>query len=173
MDSTIRPADSGDIETITAIYRREVLDGTGTFELVPPDAAEMGARHARIIAAGYPFLVAETAGGVCGYAYAGAFRERPAFRFLVEDSVYVAETARGSGIGSALVTALVEDCATRGFRQMIAVIGDSANRGSIRIHERCGFAPAGQMTSVGWKAGRWLDIVLMQRALGPGDTRSV
>jgi L-amino acid N-acyltransferase YncA len=168
-DLLIRAATSGDIPAIAAIYRPAVLHGSASFELQPPDEAEMLARMMRIVDAGYPYLVAEHAGGVAGYAYAGAYRPRPAYDRTVEDSIYVAPEAQGMGVGKALLTALVSECERLGFRRMIAVIGDSASEGSIRLHAACGFTHAGLLPAVGWKHGRWLDQVLMQRPLGPGD----
>ena len=165
----IRPARRDDIEAITAIYRQAVLESTGTFEINPPDAAEMTARHARITEAGFPYLVAEASAKVQGYAYAAAYHQRQAYRFTVEDSVYVSADARGRGVGSTLLAALIGETSARGFRQMIAVIGDSANHASIALHRRAGFAPAGVLAATGWKHGRWLDVVLMQRALGEGS----
>ncbi len=165
----VRAATPGDIPSITAIYRPAVLHGSASFELDPPDEAEMLARMNRIVGAGYPYLVAEIAGRVAGYAYAGSYRPRPAYDRTVEDSIYVAPDAQGGGVGSALLTALLAECEAQGFRRMIAVIGDSASTGSIRLHAACGFLPAGLLPAVGWKHGRWLDQVLMQRPLGPGD----
>ncbi len=165
----VRAAEAGDIAAITAIYGHAVLHGTGTFEIDPPDASEMAARHARVVAGGYPHLVASDGARVLGFAYASAYRERPAYRFTVEDSIYVGADARGRGVGKALLSALIERTAFVGFRQMIAVIGDSSNTGSIALHRAAGFRFAGQLASSGWKAGRWLDVVLMQRALGTGD----
>lgn len=165
---TIRPCEESDVPAITAIYRDAVLTGTASFEIEPPSEAEMGQRRTALLDGGYPYLVAEVDGSLAGYAYAGAYRARPAYLGTVENSVYVAEGARRSGVASALLTALLEAATERGFRQMIAVIGDSANVASIRLHEAAGFAHAGTLRSVGWKHGRWLDTVLMQRALGPG-----
>jgi phosphinothricin acetyltransferase len=164
----VRPAGPADIPTITAIYSEQVRFGTATFELDPPSEAEMQRRFETILGAGYPYFVAERGGAVLGYAYAGVYRPRPAYRFTVEDSVYIAEEARGTGVGTALMRTLVAETEARGFRQMIAVIGDSANQASIRLHARAGFIMVGNFAAVGWKFGRWLDSVLMQRALGPG-----
>ena len=168
MELRIRPATEADLAAITAIYAREVLHGTGTFELAPPDETEMGARLTKVRALGAPWLVATDAAGVQGYAYAGAFRDRPAFRFTVEDSVYVAEAARGRGAGRLLLDALLVAAEAAGFRQMLALIGDAANVGSIRLHEACGFQHAGVLEATGWKHNRWLDVVVMRRALGQG-----
>ena len=167
----IRPAIEADLDAITAIYAASVLHGTGTFETVPPDSAEMAARYAKIIAMGAPYLVASDAAGVLGYAYGGPFRERAAFRFILEDSVYISAAARGRGVGRALLEALLAAATEAGFRQMLSLIGDSANRGSIRLHETCGFSHVGTMPATGWKHGRWLDVVIMQRALGLGATQ--
>ena len=165
----VRTAEIGDVAAITAIYAYAVLHGTGTFEIDPPDENEMAARHAGVLAGGYPYLVATDGACVLGFAYAFAYHSRSAYRFTVEDSVYVGPDARGQGVGKALLSSLLERAVSAGFRQMIAVIGDSANIGSIRLHEAMGFRPAGQLVSTGWKSNRWLDVVLMQRALGAGD----
>jgi len=166
---TIRPAEPRDLPGILAIYALAVETGLASFELAAPDLDEMTRRHAAIVGAGFPYLVAERDGAVAGYAYAGPYRPRPAYRFTVENSVYVAETARGQGVGRALIAALIEACAARGVRQMVAVIGDSANDASIRLHASAGFEHAGQLRSVGFKFGRWVDSILMQRPLGKGD----
>ena len=166
----LRPAAGGDIAAITRIYADAVTHGTASFELEPPDEAEMARRHQALLAGGYPYLVAETAGAIAGYAYAGAYRARPAYRWCVEDSVYVAPDYHRRGIGRLLLARLVEECEQRGFRQMIAVIGDSAQTPSIALHAALGFDMIGTLRSVGFKHGRWLDTPLMQRALGPGDT---
>ena len=161
-----------DIAGITAVYRPAVLCGTASFELEPPDAAEMARRHAAITAAGYPYLVAVDAadGRVLGYAYVSAYRPRPAYRHVVENSVYVAPEAHRRGVGRALLTRLIADCEAKGFRQMIAVIGDSGHASSIGLHRSLGFVHCGVVRSVGFKHGRWLDQVLLQRSLGAGDT---
>lgn len=168
----VRPGCAADMAATTAIYRHAVLHGTGTFELEAPDEAEMTARFARITASGYPYLVACAGEAVIGYAYAAAYRERPAYRFTVEDSIYVHPDHHGRGNGRTLLTQLVAAAETAGFRQMVAVIGDSGNRGSIRIHEAAGFSSLGILRACGWKQGRWLDVVLMQRALGSGASAS-
>lgn len=165
----IRDACPADLEQIQAIYAHHVLNGTGTFEEVPPSVEEITARHAAGVAAGHVWLVAEDATGVLGYAYYGAFRARSAYRFIAEDSVYVREDQRGQGLGKMLVAALLERAEARGIRQMLALIGDSENTGSIGMHASLGFARAGVMRAVGWKFGRWLDVVIMQKALGEGD----
>ncbi len=168
---TIRPCERWDLPQITAIYRDAVLTGTASFEIEPPDEAEMGRRREALLEGGYPYLVAEAEGRIAGYAYAGPYRARLAYRSTVENSVYVAADIRGRGIGRALLDRLIADTAVRGFRQMVAIIGDSANLASIRLHEAAGFTHAGVLRSVGWKHGRWLDTVFMQRPLGPADTR--
>ena len=153
------------------IYAHAVTHGTGTFELEIPDAAEMARRRDDVLAKGLPWLVAECDGQVLGYAYASPFRPRPAYRFSVEDSIYLRPQAQGAGVGRALLAELVARCQAAGARQMLAVIGDSANAGSIGVHRALGFEPCGRLQSVGWKFGRWLDVVLMQRSLGAGATR--
>jgi L-amino acid N-acyltransferase YncA len=168
-DILIRAASAADIPAVTAIYRPAVLHGTASFEIDPPDEAEMLARMTRIVEDGFPYLVAQTKGRVVGYAYAGPYRVRPAYRHTVEDSIYVAPDAQGLGVGRALLAALVDEAGRRGFRQIVAGIGDSANTPSIRLHEAAGFRLSGVMRSVGWKHGRWLDHVLMQRTLGEGE----
>ena len=164
----IRAAAAADIPAITAIYDHAVRHGTASFELEPPDAAEMARRRQALVDGGYPYLVAEADGAVVGYAYAGAYRPRPAYRFSVEDSVYVAPALHRRGVGRALLDRLVAEAEQRGFRQMIAVIGDSAQLPSIELHRAAGFRLIGTVEHVGHKFGRWLDTVLMQRALGPG-----
>ena len=173
----IRPSTDADLPTITAIYADAVLHGTGTFELDPPDAAEMARRRDDVLAKGLPWLVAQstastadqTGGQVLGYAYANHFRPRPAYRFCLEDSIYLHPDARGLGVGRLLLTELLGRCEAAGARQMLAVIGDAANLGSIGVHATLGFAHTGVLKASGWKFGRWLDVVLMQRALGVGD----
>ncbi|MEY8878584.1 MAG: N-acetyltransferase family protein [Leptothrix sp. (in: b-proteobacteria)] len=166
----IRPSRPADLPAITAIYAWNVQHGTGTFELESPSEAEMTQRRTDVLAKGLPWLVAEQDGAVIGYAYASHFRPRLAFRFALEDSVYLAPAAQGRGVGRLLLAELMARCQALGARQMIAVIGDSANAGSIGLHRACGFADAGLLRSAGWKFGRWLDVVLMQRSFGPGDT---
>lgn len=166
----IRPAANTDVAAITAIYRPSVAEGTASFELEPPTEEEMLRRFKAITEAGYPYYVAEDGGQVVGYAYANAYRTRPAYRFTVEDSIYVAPGRHGQGIGRALLGSLVDTCTRQGFRLMVAVIGDSAQYGSISLHRRMGFTFCGTIHSVGWKHGRWLDSVVMQLPLGHGDT---
>jgi len=165
----IRTASPTDVPAIAAIYRPAVEHGTASFELEPPDEAEMRRRFDAITSAGYPYIVAEQDGRVVGYAYVAHYRVRPAYRFSVENSVYVAPDAHGSGIGSALLAELIEQATARGFRQMIAVIGDSRQFASIALHRAAGFTFCGTIHSVGYKFGRWLDSVIMQRPLGDGD----
>lgn len=164
----IRDAASDDLGAIQAIYAHHVLHGLGTFETEPPDLDEMKRRHAQITGDGFPYLVAVDAAGVLGYAYANHFRTRAAYRNTVEDSIYVADDAAGRGVGKALLSALIERCTALGLRQMLAVIGDSGNAGSIGVHRACGFEHTGVMKAVGRKFDRWVDVVVMQRALGPG-----
>ena len=166
----IRPAASGDIEAITRIYADAVFHGTASFEIEPPDQAEMLRRQTALLNNGYPYFVAEIEGIVAGYAYAGPYRARPAYNWSVEDSVYVAPDMHRKGIGGLLLARLITESTQRGYRQMIAVIGDSAQIASIAVHERAGFTHVGALRSVGFKHGKWLDTVLMQRALGEGDT---
>ncbi|MBN9459487.1 MAG: N-acetyltransferase [Bosea sp.] len=168
---SIRPATPADIPAIAAIYTHAVLHGTASWELAPPDEAEMLRRLEATLTGGYPYLVAEGAGTVLGYAYAGAYRPRPAYRATVENSIYVAPAAQGTGLGGRLLEALMADCTNRGFRQMIAVIGDGtgASVGSRRLHEKAGFRLIGIAEKVGFKHGRWLDQMLMQKELGDGD----
>jgi L-amino acid N-acyltransferase YncA len=164
----IRPAAAGDVPAITRIYAHAVEYGTASFEIEPPDEAEMARRLRALLDGGYPYLIAEHAGAIVGYAYAGPYRPRPAYRWSVEDSIYVAPQMQRQRIGSQLLARLIEDADKRGFRQMIAVIGDSAQTPSIAVHARAGFTHIGTVRAVGFKHGRWLDTVLMQRALGSG-----
>jgi L-amino acid N-acyltransferase YncA len=166
----IRPSTEGDIAAITAVYAQAVTNGTGTFELEAPDVPEMTRRRAEVLGRSLPFLVAERGGVVVGYAYANYFRPRMAYRFCLEDSVYLLPEAQGQGVGKLLLTELIARCEAGGARQMVAVIGDSANAGSIGVHRALGFDDMGVMKSAGWKFGRWLDVVFMQRALGLGDS---
>lgn len=167
----IRPAIPADIPAIAEIYAHAVLHGTASWELEPPGEAELLRRMETILAGGYPYLAAERDGVLLGYAYAGAYRPRAAYRATVEDSIYIAPQAQGAGVGRVLLDALMSECAARGFRQMIAVIGDGtgASIGSRRLHERAGFRVIGVAEKVGWKHGRWLDQLLMQKELGEGD----
>jgi phosphinothricin acetyltransferase len=168
-DIEIRPAVAADLPAITAIYDEAVRNGTATFELIPPDLAEMTRRFDALVSAGFPYLVALLDGRVAGYAYAALYRTRPAYRFTVENSVYLDPATHRRGIGTRLLQRLVDDCEAQGFRQIIAVIGDSANAGSIGVHAKTGFQMIGIHPDVGFKFGRWLDIVMMQRAIGGGS----
>ena len=167
--ATIRDGEEADVAAIAAIYHHHVLHGAASFEMEPPDAAEMARRRRTVVDGGYPYLVAEQHGRVVGYAYASAYRPRPAYRNTVENSVYVEPGRERQGIGRVLLAALLEACERRGFRQVVAVIGDSGHEASIGLHRALGFRMVGVLQSAGFKFGRWIDIVLMQRAIGPGD----
>jgi phosphinothricin acetyltransferase len=166
----IRPSQDADLDAITQIYAHHVLHGTGTFETTPPTVAEMTTRRADVLAKGLPWLVVEEDGMVLGFAYGNWFKPRPAYRFSVEDSIYMAPDAAGKGLGRALLAELLSALERVGVRRVMAVIGDSTNAGSIGVHRALGFAVAGTIPSCGWKFDRWLDIVLMQRSLGAGDS---
>jgi phosphinothricin acetyltransferase len=166
----IRPSRDGDVAAITDIYFYHVLHGVASFEEVPPDAEDVARRRREIVGLGLPYLVAEKAGHVVGYCYASLYRTRSAYRFTVEDSIYVDVTELGRGIGKALLSTLVERCSELGYRQMVAVIGGSDQWPSIRLHEALGFNRTGLLSAVGFKFGDWVDTVLMQRPLGPGAT---
>jgi L-amino acid N-acyltransferase YncA len=165
---SIRPAEPSDLAAITRIYAHAVRHGTASFEIDPPDQDEMARRFEELRGGGFPYLVAEHAGAVAGYAYAGPYRARPAYRFTVEDSIYVAAHAQRRGIGRSLLDRLIQEAEARGLRQMIAVIGDSNQPSSIALHAAAGFRIVGTLAAVGFKLDRWLDSVLMQRALGKG-----
>ena len=165
----VRDSRDSDLPAITAIYRHHVLHGLASFEEEAPPLEEMAKRRAGYLTAGYPYIVAEAEGRVLGYAYVSAYRPRPAYRFSVENSIYIDQEARRGGIGSALLPVLIERCTALGYRQMIAVIGDIANLASIGLHAKFGFREIGTIRSVGFKHGRWVDSVLMQRELGEGD----
>lgn len=165
---SIRPATPADIKDIAAIYAHAVEHGTASFEIEPPSIAEMTTRQKILLDGGFPYLVADASGTVAGYAYAGLYRPRVAYRHTVEDSVYVNPRVHRRGVGRLLLTALIAKAEERGFRQMVAVIGDSQQTASIELHRSLGFSPAGTLTNIGFKHGRWLDTVLMQRALGTG-----
>ena len=169
---TVRPAAETDMPAIRAIYAEAVLHGLASFEEVPPTVAEMLSRRESVLGLGLPYLAAELEGCVVGYGYATAFHSRSGYRYSVEDSVYVADGMRGQGVGRALLVALIEACEAGSWRQMVAVIGDSGNRGSIAVHERVGFRMVGTLEAVGFKFGRWVDTVLMQRPLGEGSDTS-
>ncbi|MFO1338943.1 MAG: N-acetyltransferase family protein [Burkholderiaceae bacterium] len=168
----IRPSTAADLPAITAIYGDAAVTGTGTFELEGPSEAEMARRRDDVLSKGLPWLVAEVGGQVLGYAYANHFRPRLAYRFCLEDSIYLHRDARGKGLGTLLLAELVARCEAAGARQMLALIGDSANAGSIGVHRRLGFEHVGVMKSAGWKFDRWLDVVVMQRSLGLGDRQA-
>ncbi|WP_114944285.1 GNAT family N-acetyltransferase [Microvirga calopogonii] len=168
MSILVRPSAESDLDAVTVIYAHAVMHGTASFELDPPDRAEMARRRTAILEGGYPYLVAEKDGVILGYAYAGAYRTRPAYRSTVEDSIYVAPSAQGQGVGRLLLAALIEECEKRDFRLMVAVIGDEESKGSIGLHRSLGFEPVGILKGIGYKHGRWLSTVLMQRPLGRG-----
>jgi L-amino acid N-acyltransferase YncA len=165
----VRDAAEDDCATIQAIYADHVSHGLASWEEIPPDLGEITARMTDVKKGGFPYRVVEVDGIVRGYAYAGSYRPRPAYRFTVENSIYVDNASTGMGLGGRLLEDLIEQCTALGFRQMIAVIGDSANTASIRLHARYGFAHSGIMGALGFKHGRWLDQVLMQLPLGEGD----
>lgn len=166
----LRPATSDDVAAVTAIYAHAVLHGTATYEIDPPDEAEMRARFEALRRQSYPYIVAcDVHGTVAGYAYAGPFRARPAYRWSVEDSIYIDPAHKGAGLGVMLIDRLVELCEEAGFRQMIAVIGGADHTPSIRIHEKAGFSRIGVFEGSGFKFGRWIDTLLMQRRLGEGN----
>ncbi len=169
MTVTVREATENDLAAVQEIYADHVLHGLASFEETPPDIAEIMHRFATLRGAGYPYTVALVDGRVRGYAYAGPYRPRPAYRHSVEDSVYIATDAVGQGIGGKLLADLIDRCTALGYRQMVAIIGDSANAGSIALHARHGFIHRAIVNSVGYKHGRWVDQVIMQRALGDGD----
>ena len=166
--TNIRPAVAADLPAITEIYDHAVRHGTATFELIEPDLAEMTRRFDTLMEGGFPYFTAALDGRVVGYAYAGAYRPRPAYRFTVENSVYLEPAIHRRGIGLQLLQRLIVESEARGYRQMIAVIGDSANAGSIGVHTKCGFDMIGTHPNVGFKFGRWLDTVMMQLGLGEG-----
>jgi len=167
-DVLVRARTDADIAAITRIYAHHVLNGSSSWELAPPDQDEMARRAQATRDAGYPYLVAERDGDVVGYTYVGAYRPRPAYRFTVEHSIYIDEAVRRGGIGRSLMEKLIEACTEAGYRQMIAVVGDSQNLQSIRFHELMGFEHVGRIENIGFKFGRWMDQVLMQRPLGEG-----
>jgi len=165
----VRGSTAADVPAISEIYAHHVRSGTATFEIVPPDADEIARRRNAMLAESLPYLVAEDRGTVIGYAYASLYRPRPAYRFTIEDSIYMHPDHMRKGVGRLLLTELIRQCEAGRWRQMIAVIGDSGNASSIRLHEALGFRHAGLFRSVGWKLETWLDTVLMQRQLGAGD----
>jgi len=168
----IRPSNDADIAAITAIYAHHVLHGTGTFETTPPTAEDMAARRADVLSKGLPYLVVEDASGVLGFAYCNWFKPRPAYRYSAEDSIYLAPTAHGKGLGRLLLEELMAQAERAGVRKLIAVIGDSANVGSVGVHKACGFSHVGVLADCGWKFDRWLDVVLMDRIIGAGATQA-
>ncbi|MEP7154420.1 MAG: N-acetyltransferase family protein [Betaproteobacteria bacterium] len=169
MTLLIRPSRDEDAPVLAAIYANSVATESASWEYEAPSAEEFARRRREVIAKGFPYLVAEWDGAIAGYCYASSFRARIGYRFVVEDSVYVLDEMKGRGIGKKLLTALIDECAARGYRQMVAVIGDSANLGSIKLHAACGFEHAALFKGIGFKFGRWLDSVQMQRALGEGS----
>ena len=166
----IRSSRDEDITAITAIYRHHVITGTGTFEIDPPTEPDMAARRADVLAKSLPYLVIEDAGQVLGFAYCNWFKPRPAYRFSAEDSIYMAVDATHKGLGKALLTELCAQAERAGVRKLLAVIGDSANTGSIGVHRSVGFTPVGTITSCGWKFDRWLDVVMMEKPIGAGNS---
>lgn len=166
---TLRPSRDDDVPSLAAIYAHHVLHGTGTFEIDPPSPADMAARRAEVLGRGLPWLVLEEDGQVLGYAYCNWFKPRPAYRYSAEDSIYLAAGHEGRGLGRQLLAELARQAQAAGVRKLIAVIGDSGNAGSIGVHRSLGFEMVGTIRSCGWKFGRWLDIVLMEKALGEGD----
>ena len=170
MTLTIRPSRDEDVAAITAIYAHHVLNGTGTFETEAPSVADMSARRADVLGKNLPYLVAEDDGEVLGFAYCNWFKPRPAYRFSAEDSIYISETARGRGLGGQLLAALSQAAEAVGVRKLIAVIGDSANAGSVGVHRSQGFTHVGVLKDCGWKFGEWRDVVLMEKVLGQGST---
>ena len=167
---TIRQSSLQDVPSIARIYAHHVAHGTGSFETEAPDVAEMTRRRDEVLARQLPYLVAEHDGQVVGFAYANWFKPRPAYRFSAEDSIYVDDSMRGQGVGKQLLQALIAQCEAAGVRKLIAVIGDSANQGSVGVHQAAGFRHVGTMESVGWKFDRWLDVVMMEKTLGAGNS---
>jgi phosphinothricin acetyltransferase len=166
----IRPSRDEDVNAITAIYAHHVLSGTGTFETEPPTLADMAARRADVLSKNLPYLVAERDGEILGFAYCNWFKPRPAYRYSAEDSIYLADNARGQGLGGKLLAAISEIAEATGVRKLIAVIGDSGNAGSIGVHRAQGFTHIGVLKDCGWKFGKWLDVVLMEKVLGEGSS---
>jgi L-amino acid N-acyltransferase YncA len=167
----IRPSTDADVAAFTAIYAHHVLHGTGTFEITPPTEEDMAARRGDVLSKALPYLVLEDDKGVAGFAYCNWFKPRPAYRFSAEDSIYLAERAKGKGYGRLLLQELMAQAERAGIRKLIAVIGDSANAGSIGVHRACGFDHVGVLSACGWKFDRWLDVVLMERSLGLGSSQ--
>lgn len=169
---TLRPSRAEDVPAITAIYAHHVLHGTGTFEIDPPPENEMATRREEVLAKGLPYIVVEENGRVTGFAYCNWFKPRPAYRYSAENSIYLSKDAQGTGLGRALLAELSTQAERAGVRKLIAVIGDSANAQSIGVHRSAGFTHVGILKSCGWKFEKWLDVVLMEKTLGPGDTTS-
>lgn len=169
---TIRPSHPSDMAAITAIYKHHVLHGTGTFEIDPPSLEDMTARREDVLSKGLPYLVLENEGQVVGFAYCNWFKPRPAYRFSAEDSIYLAADTAGKGWGRMLLAELCQAAEKVGIRKLIAVIGDSGNAGSIGVHTSVGFKHVGTVSGCGWKFERWLDIVMMEKALGLGQTQA-
>ena len=170
MNLFIRASTDTDVAAFAAIYARSVLQETASWEYTAPSTQEFAERRQHVLAKGYPYLAADVDGDVVGYSYASAYRTRAGYRFVVEDSVYVRDDMKGRGIGKALLLALIAACTANGYRQMIAVIGDSGNVGSVKLHAACGFATVAVFKGIGYKFDRWLDSVQMQRTLGDGST---
>jgi phosphinothricin acetyltransferase len=168
----IRPSTDADVAAITAIYAHHVLHGTGTFETTPPTEPDMAGRRADVLAKGLPYLVIEDSDGVLGFAYCNWFKPRPAYRYSAEDSIYLAPAAQGRGLGRLLLEELMARAERAGVRKLIAVIGDSSNKGSVGVHTACGFQPVGVLANCGWKFDRWLDVVLMDRVVGSGSSQA-
>jgi phosphinothricin acetyltransferase len=168
--TTIRPSRDEDVAAIATIYAHHVMHGTGTFETEPPTAADMAERRADVLSKNLPYLVAERGGEILGFAYCNWFKPRPAYRYSAEDSIYLADSARGQGLGAKLLAALSEAAESVGVRKLIAVIGDSANGGSIGVHRAQGFSHVGVLKDCGWKFGEWRDVVLMEKVLGEGSS---
>ena len=166
----IRPSRDQDIPAITAIYAHHVLHGTGSFETEPPGIDDMAARRSDVLSKGLPYLVAEQDGKIVGFAYGNWFKPRPAYRYSVEDSIYLAPDLHRKGLGRALLAELLARCEAAGIRKVMAIVGDSANAGSVGVHRALGFTPVGTIDACGWKMGAWRDIVIMQKTLGPGST---
>ena len=166
----IRPSLDSDVSAITAIYAHHVLHGTGTFEITPPTEEDMASRRADVLSKNLPYLVIEDDNGVLGFAYCNWFKPRPAYRFSAEDSIYLAPNTHSKGLGKLLLVELMAQAERAGVRKLIAVIGDSANLGSVGVHKSCGFQHVGVLSACGWKFERWLDVVMMERALGLGSS---
>jgi len=167
---TIRASRDEDVPAVCAIYAHHVLHGTGSFETDPPTPADMAARRADVLSKNLPYIVAEQDGKILGFAYCNWFKPRPAYRFSAEDSIYIADEARGQGLGALLLKELEAQAEAAGVRKLIAVIGDSANAGSVGVHRKQGFSHVGVIKDCGWKFGEWRDIVLMEKVIGAGSS---